>query len=331
MGIGHNHGHEKMLALRKLPELFDVVGVVEPDPAWREKRGDMQGYRGLPFLTEEELFAMPDLEAVAIETDGRELLPTALRCAERGLHLHMDKPGGQDSQGFRRLVELCKSRSLALQLAYIYRYNPAIRFCLDAVKNRWIGDVFEVHAVMSRYDGDSPDYRKWLAQFQGGAMYVFAGYLLDLVISMLGRPQKVHSFPKRTRHDGLVDNGLAVLEYDIATATIRVSVEEVDGMKHRRLIICGTEGTLELCPIEVPAKEYYTKSSTVRLTLKRPRGNYEAGTQFVDCGCLGDRYAGQLTEFAKVVRGEMENPFGYEHELLVQETLLEVSGCRPSN
>lgn len=326
MGIGHNHGHAKMTALRRLPELFEIVGVVEPDLSWRKKRGGLDGYKDLLFITEAELFSMPDLDAVAIETDGNELLPTALRCAKRGLHLHMDKPGGQDLAGFRELVDRCQSQNLAFQLAYIYRYNPAIQFCLNAVQKRWIGDIFEVHAVMSRYDGDSPDYRRWLAQFQGGAMYIFAGYLLDLVISMLGTPRQVHSFLKQTRHDGLVDNGLAVLEYDIATATVRVSVEEVDGMKHRRFIVCGTEGTLELCPIEAPDPAYCTQPLTVRLTLKHPRGDYEAGTHIVDCGCLGDRYAGQLRDFAQIIRGETANPFSYEHEYAVHKTLLEICG-----
>ena len=76
---------------------------------------------------------------------------------------------------------------------------------------------------------------------------------------MLGKPEKVTPFMKQTRDDGLIDNGLAVLEYERAAATVRVSVEEVDGMKHRRLIVCGTNGTVELCPIEPPGNLYYTQ------------------------------------------------------------------------
>jgi hypothetical protein len=247
----------------------------------------------------------------------------------------MDKPGGQDSQGFRRLVELCKSRSLALQLAYIYRYNPAIRFCLDAVKNRWIGDVFEVHAVMSRYDGDSPDYRKWLAQFQGGAMYVFAGYLLDLVISMLGRPQKVHSFPKRTRHDGWLTHGLAVRNMISLSAVLRFEFRsrKSTGMKpppshhlrHGR--DAGTTADREVLAKEL-LHEIRRRSADAQVVragirsrnaVRRLRLSRRAATRAADL------------EFAKVVPRRDENPFGYEHELLVQETLLEVSGCRPSN
>lgn len=326
IGIGHNHAQGNMEALRKLEDCFEIVGVVEPDPEWKRKRGGLACYAGLRWLGEEELFATPGLAAVAVETDGRDLLPAALRCARRGLHLHMDKPGGESLEAFAGLLDVCRERRLALQLAYAYRYNPAIRFALQAVKAGWLGDVFEVHAVMSRYDGDNEGYRRWLAQFRGGAMYIFAGYLVDIVVAMLGRPDRTTPFLKRTRDDGLIDNGLAVLDYPRATATLRVSVEEIDGMKHRRLIVCGTRGTVEICPLEAPAERYDTEPLVARLTVKHGVPGYAAGTHRVDCGPLGDRYAPQLREFARIVRGELDNPFDYDHELAVQETLLAASG-----
>ena len=131
---------------------------------------------------------------------------------------------------------------------------------------------------------------------------------------------------KQTRNDGLIDNGLAVMEYEHATATIRVSVEEVNGMKHRRLIICGTKGTVEICPLEMPSDRYYTDPLFARLTLKNDVPGYPAGTHSVNCGAMGDRYAAQLKEFAQIIRGEKANPFDYRHEFLIQESLLLASG-----
>jgi len=326
IGIGHNHAEGNMEALRKLGDLFDLVGVVESNPEWRARRGHLACYAGVPWLTEEELFALPGLQAVAVETDGFDLLPVAQRCAERGLHIHMDKPGGESPDEFLRFVRCCEERGLALQLAYAYRYNPAIRFAVHAAQSGWLGELFEIHAVMSRYDGDRPDYRAWLGQFQGGAMYIFAGYLIDVVISLMGPPIGVTSFLKQTRDDGLIDNGLAVLEYPRATATVRVSVEEVEGMKHRRLIVCGTLGTVEICPLEMPADRYDTDALTCRLTLKNAVPGFPAGTRQVSCGIMGDRYAPQLREFARIINGDMANPYDYRHEWLVQKTLLEASG-----
>ena len=241
----------------------------------------------------------------------------------------MDKPGGEDLKAYRKLCDLCKSKNLAFQMAYVYRTNPAFRFCLNAVRQGWLGDIFEVHAVMSRYDGDKDSYRKWLAQFKGGAMYIFAGYLIDLILLMLGAPDRVTPFLKQTRQDGLIDNGLAVLEYPKATAMVRVSVAEVEGYKHRRLIVCGTLGTVEFCPIEY--LDYYNTSLKLRLTLKNRQGEYEAGTHIVDCGPLGGRYEPQLIEFARIIRGEISNPYPVEHEFLLHKTLLQSCAFPPES
>ena len=321
LGIGHNHGTERMRALRQLSDCFEVVGVAEDSPAWREKRGGHSAYQGLPMMSTDELLAVPGLEAVMVETDGGELLSSARRCAEKGLHLCMDKPGGEDLPGFRGLCDLVRSKNLVLQLGYVYRNNPAVNFCVDAVKRGFLGEVFEIHAVMSRWDKD--EYRRWLAQFHGGAMYIFAGYLIDIVLRILGAPDKVTPFMRGTRDDGLVDNGLAVLEYPRATATVRVSVAEVEGYEHRRLIVCGTNGTVELCPIESKWDEV---PLSVRFTLKEPRAHYASGTRMVNCGPRGNRYTAQLTEFARAVRGEIANPFPPEHEYLLHRTLLQASG-----
>lgn len=45
IGIGHNHGAAKMETVRKFPEVFDVVGVAEPDLSWLEKRGSHPAYQ----------------------------------------------------------------------------------------------------------------------------------------------------------------------------------------------------------------------------------------------------------------------------------------------
>ena len=324
IGIGHNHGTGRMCALRKLTDYFEVVGVAEDDPLRRRERGGSDAYAGLPMMTSEELLDFPGLEAVMVETDGKDLLPFAMRSAEKGLHISMDKPGGEDLAGFRRLLNLCKNKKLVFQAAYVYRTNPAVRFCLDAVGNGWLGDIFGIHAVMSRDDNENDAYRKWLFQFKGGAMYIFAGYLIDLVLLMLGPPDRVTPFLKRTRDDGLIDNGLAVLEYPRASAVVRVSVAEAEGYKFRRLIVCGTQGTVELCPIEF--QDYYHTPLTVRMTIRKPVGGYEAGTHWIDCGPLGGRYEPQLIEFAEIIRGKMIKSPSLEHEYLLHKTLLRACG-----
>jgi predicted dehydrogenase len=318
IGIGHNHASEKMNTLRKLSDIFEVVGVVESDPVWREQRGHLQAYEGLTWMTEEELLNTPGLEAVAVETDGFDLVPTASRCISAGMHIHLDKPGGESLPPFEAMLAEAGRKNLAVQLGYMYRNNSAVQFCFQAVREGWLGQVFEIHAVMSRMDGD--DYRKWLSGFKGGAFYIFGGHLIDLVVTMLGKPDKVTSYQRRTRPelDDLYDNGFAVLEYPKTVVSIRTSVVEVEGFARRQLVVCGDQGTIDIRPIERPTQ--------MRMALAEPRGGYQKGYQDVTLPPMGGRYDAQLTEFARIVRGEIENPFSLEHERIVQEVLLKAAG-----
>jgi predicted dehydrogenase len=313
-----------MRVMRKLSDDFAVVGVAEADRAWRQRRGDDPAYRGLTWLDEERLLAMPEVEAIAVETDVPDLVPTALRCIRAGKHVHMDKPGGESLPAFRELLDEASARGLHVQLGYMFRCNPAIRFCIAAVRDGWLGRVFAIDAVMSRLDG--PDYRAWLAQFHGGAMYIFGGHLIDLVVTMLGQPQRIVPFQRMTRpeHDDLNDNGLAVLEYPYATAVIRTAVVEFDGFHRRHLTICGDEGTIEMRPIE-PVHQAPVPPRLI-LNLARPCGAHPAGRSEVEFPLMGGRYDDQLSEFAALVRGEIANPWPPAHEILLHDCLLRACG-----
>jgi len=128
IGIGHNHGSEKMRTALNFPDVFEVVGICETDPAWMKSRGYLDVYRELPFMFEEELLNIPGLDAVIVETDVWNLIPAAQRCVDRGLHVHIDKPAGENLAEFEKLLADAKRKNLVVQLAYMYRYNNAVRY-----------------------------------------------------------------------------------------------------------------------------------------------------------------------------------------------------------
>ena len=48
IGLGHNHGAKKMECVRKFPQFFEVVGYAPENDEWKQKRGDLPAYQGLP-------------------------------------------------------------------------------------------------------------------------------------------------------------------------------------------------------------------------------------------------------------------------------------------
>jgi predicted dehydrogenase len=325
IGICHEHAAGKMNSLRRLPEVFEIVGVVDDrqSPAAKFAGSDLKPYEGLKWLTEEELFKVPGLQAVAVETPNFDLVPTALRCMERNLAMHMDKPGGENLELFGKLLEGCKARNLPFQMGYMFRGNPAMQWCLKAVRNGWLGEIFEVQGSMSHnYGGDV--YQEYLGNFQGGIMFNLGCHLIDLIIAMLGRPEKITPFLKSAPGypDEIKNNCLTILEYAHATVSLRACSLEADGVNRRRFKVCGTKGSIEICPLE----RFDGQPLQMRLLLLEGNEEYSAGTHIVDFGVKVDRYEDQFLELAKIINGEMNNPYTYEHDYLVQEVFLIASG-----
>ena len=193
----------------------------------------------------------------------------------------------------------------------------------DYVRKGWLGDVFSIEADMNHNYGGDP-YQEYLGAMKGGIVYNLICHLIDYITPWMGRPENIVSIRKSTANvrDGIENNCVVLFEYPHATATLRACCKEAAGSSFRRLKVSGTKGLFELCPIE------RFDGQPLVMTLKLAEGNeqYEAGSHTIDFGPQSDRYIGQLSELAKIIRGEIPNPCAYDMDLLVHELVLRSSG-----
>lgn len=315
--IGHNHGGAKMVSVRKFPELFEVVGFAEENERWIEKRAEK--YEGLKRYQVDELIEKCD--ALLIETDVWDLTATAQKCIDAGKHIHMDKPASGTLEEYKTLLDGAKEKNLVVQLAYMYRYNPAVQKCFELIKEGKLGEIYSINAEMSTFHPQ--EYRKWLTNFGGGIMYILGSHLIDLIVYILGEPQKVVSFLKHTNLDNIdfADNNLAVLEYDKALARVFVSSVEVNGFGRRQFMVSGSKGTVNICPLERPITMTYSDTTIADSTYEDRKINME----FEDNTATG-RYDEMMKDFYAYITGTKENPFTYEHDYAVQKVIDEVVG-----
>lgn len=319
IGIGHNHGEAKMQAVRKFPELFQVVGFAEENEEWIKKRGNLECYKGLKRYSVDELIEKCD--ALLIETDVWDLTEVAQKCVDAGKHLHIDKPGSGSLEEYKKMLDTAKEKNLVIQLGYMYRYNPAIRKTFELINEGKLGEIYSINAEMSTFH--SPKYRKWLTNFGGGIMYILGCHLIDLIVYIMGKPDSIHSFLKHTMLDGvdLADNNLAVLEYEKALARVFVSSVEVNGFGRRQFMVSGSKGTVNICPLERPLTVTYSDTEIANTAYE----DRKILLPFEDNTASG-RYDEMVKDFYAYIVGEKENPFTYEHEYNVQAVLDEVVG-----
>src|ERR687888_42137 len=69
--IGGGHAHAARRGVYRRSPDYEVVGLVEPDPALRRRAEGLEVYRGLPWMTREQLLNAPGLRAVLVETRVR--------------------------------------------------------------------------------------------------------------------------------------------------------------------------------------------------------------------------------------------------------------------
>lgn len=318
------HAFQTYESMLKFPEEFEVIGVAEPVESCV---GNLETgvYRDQPHYTVEQLLNMDDLDAVAIETNEENMTEYAQMFADRGVAVHMDKPGSPGSASFAHLASTLEQKGLPFQLGYMYRFNPLIQRAMDEIAKGNLGEILNVEAQMSvRY---TPENRQWLGKFKGGMMFYLGCHMVELVYRLQGLPQEILPMNMCTGTDGVTaeDQGLAILKYPRGVSIIKTNAIEYNGFDRRNLVITGTRGTIELKPLE-----RYTAEGLYTYGVYTHSGN--ATNHYRDCSekwSAGpyDRYDAMMLEFAKLVRGEMENPFSYAYETELFRLVMQCCGA----
>lgn len=321
IGMGHDHAGPKMATFRSFPQYYEVMGVAEPSPADFKAHCKDDPYRDVPVMTVEEVLNIPGLEAVLIENDDpADMTKYAQMCIDRGLHIQMDKPAGEKMSLYQNMMDDAKRKGLLVQMGYMYRGNPAIQYAVEMARSGKLGRIHAIDAQMSTSHPE--DYRHRYAYVQGGAMMIFGCHLVDLIVRVMGEPVKVHSFMRKTCTSDAYDNTLAVLEYPDGVCTVRVNSLEVNGWGRRQFVVCGTEGTEAVCPLENPTVIH----ESLMRDMEYP---WRAMGRDLDIPITRGRYDQQAEEFFKIIRGQMESPYSYEHDLAVHRTTLLCCGIDP--
>ena len=332
-GVTHEHACGKFETLKLLSDDFEVVALVDDrprgTPRFLDERIDVeQAVRdGFRVVSEEEADALLDgIDVAFVETANADLMEVAATFVARGIPLHCDKPCGEAREPYRSLVEKCRAANVPFQVGYMYRGNPAVRFAWQFAADGGLGDVTFVEADMNHdYQGAGDAYAAYIGSFKGGLLYNLGCHLVDLTLPFVrGELREAHPFLGDAPGDpaGSRTAGAAFLRFAGTDVLLRTSSRLPGGILCRRLRVDGTNGTLDLCPIE----RFDGEELKLTLTLKAAAGGFAAGRHEVGFGVQTDRYAAQLKELAASVRGERPDTQDFDRDLRVHEVTLQTCG-----
>lgn len=331
IGVGHDHANDALDTLLLLDGLFEFVGyAVVPED---EKNSSIYSYErfkerhaDVPELTVDEILNFPGLDAVCIEAEDSALTKYAIMAAQKGLHIQMDKPGGIDDDEFDRLIDLVKEKQLILHLGYMYRYNPAVVKLKEDIAAGKLGDIYSVEAHMSCPHG--VEKRSWLGNYPGGMMYFLGCHLVDIIYSIMGKPEEVIPLSTSVGTDGVAakDFGMAVFKYKNGVSFAKSTAVEYGGFDRRQIVVCGTKGVVEIRPTEQFCQDVPGVVCALTSVVREDFSKEWSGNDKCHTTEPFGRYDAMWRAFASYVRGEAKNPFDYEYERSLHKLILKACG-----
>jgi len=305
LGLSHSHAGAKLRIVQNHPA-FSLVGATE------ESADVQKAYPGVHWMAQEELFNSS--EVIFVESPVRNHARNALAALQAGKNVHLEKPPSVQYRELVEIAQIARQRNLVLQCGYMWRYHPGFQAIFQAVRQGWLGEIYQVRGTMNNLL-PSNERAAW-AEFKGGAFFELAAHLVDALIRLMGRPAKVSPFLSSTNRDELLDNNVAIFEFERAIGIITNSTNQPNANAHRSFDVLGKNGTMTLKPIEQPA---------LHLDLQQAAGPYKAGPQSIPLPKY-TRYAGDIDELAAALRGDRQLTVSLAEELLVHEWLLKATG-----
>ena len=319
LGLWHSHTAMHLRDAASRPDEFELVGVYEPDPAIRAaKLGDWaDDLPDIPVFESAEQALDSNAEAIICEGRVSENLDYAEQALAADKHVLLEKPAGVDMAQLERLHGMARRKGLHLQMAYMWRYNPAIAEMIRMNRVGAFGEPFYYRGHIPKPMAYHARLVEELDWYKGSLYFEMAGHLVDIMVTLMGRPKAVHATHARyygeQKH---VDNAVVVHVFDNdGLGTIDTASMHVESGLTRRIELYGTGGTA----IHTP-----TGSNNLTLSLAHPFEQYAAGWRDVTVPAPPGPPS-LLTELAACISGAKEPDYTLDHDMAVQETLFK--GC----
>ncbi len=306
IGLGHLHPrtympHFQATAGTKVVAVCDEV---------ESLRLDFERDFGVPsYVDYEELLSNEKIDLAYIFLPHDECPAAAVACADKGIHLVVEKPIANTSVGARKIVEACGRNKVLFSTPYLWRYHPVIREMKKIVDSGVLGRIVGCEGRCAaggihRYiEGHSP----WMlerAKSGGGPMYNLGVHWIDLyrwllnseVVQVTGKNVHVNK-----TYD-IEDNSFAICTFGSgATLALDISYTVPDSYPSGRdlyLSLRGTDGCVNFQPAFEGTKQALFVCSNDPSFGGAPRKTIEFEMEEVPgyCGSLGLEYVAEIAD-----------------------------------
>lgn len=272
-----------------------------------ERVQQLQEEFGVPCLTEEELLAREDIDAVSICTPSGQHARQAVAAARAGKHVLVEKPMALTLQDADTMIEACDRANVRLGVTLQRRTEEPFRSLGAAVEAGELGKLLAGSVTVPYYRSQEYyDQAAWRGtrEMDGGALMNQGIHFLDLLVWYMGDPVSALSYARTLVHDIEAEDTLAAtLSFPGgALATINATTAAAPGFPHR-IEIYGTRGGVQVEGETI--KRWDTASgeaSTFRASLAAVESAAETGAGSSPTSLSIEGHAKVYQDFVRAIR-----------------------------
>ena len=131
----------------------------------------------------------PEVEAVYIATPHPMHAEWAIKAAEAGKHLLVEKPIGMNAFEAAAMIDAAALNDVFLMEAFMYRCHPQIPVIKEIIHQGTIGEVRLIQATLSGHSKEGPEHRLFAQELGGGAILDVGCYPMSMARMLAGVAQ----------------------------------------------------------------------------------------------------------------------------------------------
>jgi predicted dehydrogenase len=312
IGLGHLHPFTYMPHF-KACKLTRVTAAADQNVALRETFSNQFGVK--TYHDYKALLADAEVDLVYIFLPHCDCAEAAIACAERGIHVVVEKPVAHTAADAAAIAAACAKNNVLFSTPYLWRYHPVIRQMKKAIDSGVLGRIVGCEGRcaaggLHRYIEGNSEWMLDPAKSGGGPMYNLGVHWIDLyrwllgseISEVIGRNVKVNPAYK------IEDNSFAIATFENgATLALDISYTVPDSFPYGRdlfLGIRGTEGCISFAPSFEGTKQRLFICSNHPSFGGAPRQTIDFELDAVPgyCGSLGLEYVNEIAR--QIIEGD---------------------------
>jgi len=191
-----------------------------------------------------------DIDAAFVCSPSSLHIPHAIKIAENGISVFMEKPLSHNLDGIRTLMSLVNERDLVFMMGMCYRFHPVFLRLKEILDSGVTGNIYHVNYYGGHYLPDwhpDTDYRKeYTARTDlGGGFLLTSIHGLDNLRWLFGETKEAASFVDKV-------SDLEIDVDDMAVSILRMergfyissSGDFLQRSNQHRMVVAGARGTI---------------------------------------------------------------------------------------